>query len=72
MLLRKDPAMLMKYDEYRKRIYRELDMCGKNRKNMKEVRFRQDAVDLKPLSVVILAGINDIAGNTGPMTLEQT
>jgi lysophospholipase L1-like esterase len=29
-------------------------------------------VDLKPKVVVILAGINDIAGNTGPMTLEQT
>jgi lysophospholipase L1-like esterase len=36
------------------------------------VRFRQDVIDLKPRVVVILAGINDIAGNTGPMTLEQT
>ena len=36
------------------------------------VRFRQDVIDLRPLAVVILAGINDIAGNTGPMTLEQT
>jgi lysophospholipase L1-like esterase len=36
------------------------------------VRFRQDVIDLKPAAVVILAGINDIAGNTGPMTLEQT
>ena len=36
------------------------------------VRFRQDVVDLKPGVVVILAGTNDIAGNTGPMTLEQT
>jgi acyl-CoA thioesterase-1 len=32
------------------------------------VRFRQDVVDLKPRVVVILAGINDIAGNTGPST----
>ncbi len=32
------------------------------------VRFRQDVVDLKPQVVVILAGINDIAGNTGPST----
>jgi acyl-CoA thioesterase-1 len=32
------------------------------------VRFRQDVVDLKPRVVVILAGINDIAGNTGPAT----
>jgi len=36
------------------------------------VRFRQDVIDLKPKVVVLLAGINDIAGNTGPMTLEQT
>ena len=34
-------------------------------------RFRQDVIDLKPKVVVILAGTNDIAGNTGPMTLEQ-
>jgi lysophospholipase L1-like esterase len=32
------------------------------------VRFRQDVVDLRPKVVVILAGINDIAGNTGPAT----
>jgi lysophospholipase L1-like esterase len=36
------------------------------------VRFRQDVIDLKPKAVVILAGTNDIAGNTGPMTLEET
>jgi cyanophycinase len=36
------------------------------------VRFRQDVVDLKPAVTVLLAGTNDIAGNTGPMTLEQT
>lgn len=35
------------------------------------VRFRQDVVDLHPAVVVILAGTNDIAGNTGPETLEQ-
>ena len=35
------------------------------------IRFRADVVDLKPAVVVILAGTNDIAGNTGPMTLEQ-
>lgn len=32
------------------------------------VRFRQDVIDLKPSVVVILAGTNDIAGNTGPAT----
>jgi len=36
------------------------------------LRFRQDVIDLKPKVVVILAGTNDLAGNTGPMTLEQT
>lgn len=36
------------------------------------VRFRSDVIDLKPKVVVILAGINDLAGNTGPMTPEQT
>ncbi|MGO9795299.1 MAG: GDSL-type esterase/lipase family protein [Terracidiphilus sp.] len=36
------------------------------------VRFRQDVIDLRPKAVVILGGINDIAGNTGPMTVEQT
>lgn len=35
------------------------------------VRFRQDVIDLHPEVVVILAGTNDIAGNTGPMTLEE-
>jgi len=36
------------------------------------VRFRPDVIDLEPQVVVILAGTNDIAGNTGPMTLEQS
>jgi lysophospholipase L1-like esterase len=36
------------------------------------IRFWPDAIDLHPAVVVILAGTNDIAGNTGPMTLEQT
>ena len=35
------------------------------------LRFRQDVIDLHPKVVVLLAGTNDIAGNTGPMTLEQ-
>jgi lysophospholipase L1-like esterase len=33
------------------------------------VRFRQDVIDLQPKVVIILAGTNDIAGNTGPMRL---
>ena len=36
------------------------------------LRFQQDVIDLEPSVVVILAGINDIAGNTGPMTIEET
>ena len=35
------------------------------------VRFRRDVIDLRPKAVVILAGTNDIAGNTGPMTNEE-
>jgi lysophospholipase L1-like esterase len=35
------------------------------------LRFHQDVIALKPKVVVILAGINDLAGNTGPETLEQ-
>ncbi len=35
------------------------------------LRFRQDVIDLNPKIVVILAGTNDIAENTGPITLEQ-
>jgi lysophospholipase L1-like esterase len=35
------------------------------------IRFRPDVIALKPAVVVLLAGINDIAGNTGPSTLEM-
>ncbi len=35
------------------------------------VRFRQDVIDLHPRVVLILAGTNDIAGNTGPERLED-
>jgi lysophospholipase L1-like esterase len=35
------------------------------------IRFRPDVIALQPKVVVILAGTNDIAGNTGPMTVEQ-
>lgn len=35
------------------------------------LRFRADVIALKPAVVVILAGVNDIAGNTGPATLEM-
>jgi lysophospholipase L1-like esterase len=35
------------------------------------LRFRQDVIELRPSIVVILAGINDIAQNTGPSTVEM-
>jgi len=35
------------------------------------VRFRQDVVDLKPAAVVILSGTNDIAENTGPISIDN-
>ena len=35
------------------------------------IRFRPDVVALQPKVVVILAGTNDLAGNTGPMTVES-
>jgi lysophospholipase L1-like esterase len=36
------------------------------------LRFQQDVVNLKPAAVVFLGGTNDVAGNTGPMTIEMT
>lgn len=35
------------------------------------VRFRADVIRLRPAVVVMLCGTNDIAGNTGPSTLEM-
>lgn len=35
------------------------------------LRFRQDVIDLHPQAVHIMAGTNDVAGNTGPSTLAQ-
>ncbi|WP_303397887.1 SGNH/GDSL hydrolase family protein [Zobellia uliginosa] len=35
------------------------------------LRFRQDVIELQPKVVVLLAGTNDIAGNTGPSTLDM-
>ena len=34
-------------------------------------RFQQDVINIKPSTVVILAGINDIAENSGPISLNQ-
>ena len=35
------------------------------------IRFRADVINLQPKAVVILAGTNDIAGNTGPATINM-
>ncbi|TCD07126.1 acylhydrolase [Pedobacter frigidisoli] len=35
------------------------------------IRFRQDVINLKPKVVIILAGSNDISGNTGHVTIEK-
>ncbi|MDJ0646915.1 MAG: SGNH/GDSL hydrolase family protein [Flavobacteriaceae bacterium] len=35
------------------------------------IRFKQDVIDLQPEVVVICAGTNDIAGNTGPSSLKM-
>ena len=34
------------------------------------LRFRQDVISLQPKKIVLLAGINDIAQNTGPIAIE--
>src|SRR5437870_3815428 len=40
-------------------------------RNDARLRFRPDVIDSAPKVVVILAGTNDIAGNTGPMTNDE-
>ena len=35
------------------------------------IRFKPDVIDLEPDIVVILAGTNDIAGNTGPSNVKM-
>ena len=35
------------------------------------LRFREDVINLKPKKVIILAGTNDIAENSGPISLEK-
>ena len=52
------------------RLYINRGISGQTTPQML-VRFRQDVIHLKPAVVVILAGTNDIAGKTGPSTLEM-
>lgn len=57
-------------DFFKDRSYIDRGISGQTTPQML-VRFRADVVNLKPKVVVILAGTNDIAGNTGPSTLEM-
>lgn len=60
-----------KYPEFfSKKEYVNRGISGQTTPQML-VRFRADVINLHPDAVVILAGTNDIAGNTGPMTLEM-
>jgi lysophospholipase L1-like esterase len=62
---------LWKLDEYfPSKPYINRGISGQTTPQML-VRLRQDAIDLQPRVIVILAGTNDIAGNTGPMRLED-
>src|SRR5258708_20719688 len=47
--------------------YMHRGICGQTTPQML-LRFRQDVIELKPKVVVLLAGTNDIAENTGKMT----
>ena len=55
---------------FKKRSYINRGIGGQTTPQML-IRFKQDVVDLMPTVVVILAGTNDIAGNTGPSTLKM-
>ena len=55
---------------FTKNLYINRGISGQTTPQML-VRFRADVVALQPAVVHILAGINDIAGNTGPTTLEM-
>ncbi|MGO9461757.1 MAG: GDSL-type esterase/lipase family protein [Rhodomicrobium sp.] len=50
--------------------YLNRGICGQTTAQML-IRFRQDAVALRPRAILIHAGTNDIGGNTGPMRLED-
>lgn len=57
-------------DFFKENPYINRGISGQTTPQM-QLRFREDVINLNPKIVVILAGTNDIAGNTGPMTLEQ-
>ena len=55
---------------FKKRSYINRGIGGQTTPQML-IRFKQDVVDLMPTVVVILAGTNDIAGNTGPSNVKM-
>lgn len=57
-------------DFFQRKAYVNRGISGQTTPQML-IRFRNDVIDLQPTVVVILAGINDIAGNTGPSTIEM-
>jgi lysophospholipase L1-like esterase len=57
-------------DFFANRAYINRGISGQTTPQML-VRFRADVINLKPALVLILAGTNDIAGVTGPSTLEM-
>ena len=58
-------------DYFAGKPYIERGISGQTTEQM-VLRFHQDVVDLKPEAVILLAGTNDVAENTGPMTPEMT
>ena len=62
--IKKDPEF------FKKHPYLDRGISGQTTPQML-IRFRADVIDLKPKVVVILAGTDDIAGNTGPSTLKM-
>ncbi len=56
---------------FRGKPYMDRGISGQTTSQML-LRFRADVIALEPRVVVILAGTNDIAGNAGPLTLEET
>lgn len=55
---------------FKKNPYLDRGISGQTTPQML-IRFRQDVIQLDPKVVLILAGTNDIAGNTGPSTLKM-
>jgi lysophospholipase L1-like esterase len=65
-----DGWIVLDSDFFKKNSYVDRGISGQTTPQML-IRFKPDVVNLKAAVVVILAGINDIAGNTGPSTLEM-